>query len=158
MNVLLTMIMLWLAANSDLPANSELPKVEFVLAEEITLLRYGALLSEEKRREVLAKHRQTISLGKPPDVVAVYIDAKKTIFLPEEWTWNSPVELSSLVHEMVHHLQNLSGMKFACSQEREALAYAAQNRWLGLFGHDLEHDFGIDPFTLLVSTRCINGL
>jgi len=55
---------------------------------------------------------------------------------------------------MVHHLQNLAGIKYACPQERERLAYEVQERWLGLFGRDLLRDFEIDPFTLLVSTQC----
>jgi hypothetical protein len=156
MNTLLTAIMLWLTCNFDLPVVYERPRVEFVPAVEITLLRYGPLLSAEKRHEVLAQYRNNMAMGEPREVVAVYIDTTKTIFLPEEWTGDSPAELSILVHEMVHHLQNLAGEKFACLQERETLAYAAQNRWLGLFGHDLERDFKIDPMTLLVSTHCVN--
>jgi hypothetical protein len=44
--------------------------------------------------------------------------------------------------------------KFACPQEREELAFKAQKRWLGLFGHDLMQDFQIDPFSLLVKIHC----
>jgi hypothetical protein len=45
-------------------------------------------------------------------------------------------------------------LKHECPQEREKLAYLAQERWLGLFGHSLESDFDLDPFSLLVKTRC----
>jgi hypothetical protein len=41
---------------------------------------------------------------------------------------------------MVHHLQNLQNVaktKFECPQARKQLAYAAQQRWLGLFGRTL---------------------
>jgi hypothetical protein len=41
-----------------------------------------------------------------------------------------------------------------CPQEREKLAYLAQERWLGLFGHNLESDFDLNPFSLLVKTKC----
>jgi hypothetical protein len=61
-----------------------------------------------------------------------------------------------LVHEMVHHVQNVGGLKYACPQEREKLAYTAQERWLGLFGRNLEADFEIDAFSLLVKTRCLH--
>jgi len=54
----------------------------------------------------------------------------------------------------VHHVQNVAGLKYACAQEREKLAYEAQERWLGLFGHSLERDFELDGFSLLVKTRC----
>jgi hypothetical protein len=75
--------------------------------------------------------------------------------LPDAWTGDTPADLSILVHEVVHHLQNVGKLKFECPQEREQLAYKAQERWLGLFGRDLLHDFEIDPFTLLVSTKCM---
>jgi hypothetical protein len=78
----------------------------------------------------------------------------RTIYLPKTWTGDTPVELSILVHEMVHHLQNLAGMTFACPGAREKLAYAAQKDWLALFGHDLFTEFETDAFTLLVRTEC----
>jgi hypothetical protein len=59
------------------------------------------------------------------------------------------------VHEVVHHVQNVGGLKHACPQEREKLAYMAQERWLGLFGRNLEVDFDLDAFSLLVKTRCL---
>jgi hypothetical protein len=64
----------------------------------------------------------------------------------------TPAELSVLVHEMVHHRQNVGQLKFACPQVREELAYKAQNGWLGLFEHDPEHDFQLDGFSILVKT------
>ena len=65
-----------------------------------------------------------------------------------------PAEVSVLVHELVHHLQNVSRMKFTCPQEREKDAYAAQHAWLALFGRTLEQEFEIDPMTVLVRTNC----
>jgi len=56
---------------------------------------------------------------------------------------------------MVHHFQNVAGLKYACAGEREKLAYDAQERWLGLFGKSLESEFRIDPFSRLVKTRCL---
>ncbi len=87
-------------------------------------------------------------------IVSVYDDATKTIYLPEGWTGATPAELSILVHEMVHHLQNTGRLKFECLQEREQLAYRAQEQWLSLFGGSLLHDFEIDRLTILVTTRC----
>jgi len=55
---------------------------------------------------------------------------------------------------MVHHLQNVGQLKFECPQAREEIAYKAQNQWLGLFGHDLEQDFQLDGFSILVKTKC----
>ena len=150
MQALLTVIVIWLSANFDLPTIHEHPRVEFLPASKIATLRHTARPSsgqlDETSAPAPAGQRAT---------VAVYDDATKTISLPEGWTGSTPAEVSILVHEMVHHLQNLGKQRFECPQERERLAYAAQEKWLGLFGHDLLSDFEIDPFTLLVSTRCI---
>jgi hypothetical protein len=88
------------------------------------------------------------------DTIAIYYDATRTIYLPEDWTGGTPAELSVLVHEVVHHFQNVLRLKYECPQEREKLAYIAQNRWLTQLGHSLEGDFHIDAFSLFVKTQC----
>jgi hypothetical protein len=153
MNALLTAISLWLSASFGLPATAENPKVEFLPPVEITLLHYRAFTAE-KRQAVLAEFQREMASDKRREVLAVYDDEKRTIFLPVGWSGKSAAELSVLVHEMVHHIQNLAGTKFACAQEREQLAYAAQQRWLGMFGRNLADEFEIDSITLLLSTRC----
>jgi hypothetical protein len=88
-------------------------------------------------------------------VEAFYDDATRTIHLPKGWSGRSPAELSVLVHEMVHHVQNVAGLTYACPGEREKIAYAAQRQWLELFGGDLMKEFRLDPMTLLIRTNCI---
>jgi hypothetical protein len=75
--------------------------------------------------------------------------------LPEGWTGKTPAELSVLVHEMVHHLQNVSGQKFECPAAREKPAYLAQDKWLKQFDQTLEQDFEVDLFTIVVKSACI---
>jgi hypothetical protein len=89
------------------------------------------------------------------DIVSLYSNESKTIFLLDGWTGKTPAELSILVHEMVHHLQNVGQLKFACPEEREELAYKAQDSWLHLFGRDLESDFQMDAFTIIVKSKCL---
>jgi hypothetical protein len=55
---------------------------------------------------------------------------------------------------MVHHLQNMAGIKYACPAAREKLAYTAQQEWLELSGRDFFEAFETDPMTLLVRTTC----
>jgi hypothetical protein len=88
------------------------------------------------------------------DIVSLYSNEAKTIYLRDGWTGTTPAELSILVHEMVHHLQNVAQLKFACPEEREELAYKAQNGWLNLFGRDLEREFQMDGFSILVKSKC----
>jgi hypothetical protein len=136
-SLLLDTIVLWLAANFDLPTSAEVPALVSRPAAELVAMRYGRAAA--------------VPAG---DVVALYDDARRTIYLSEGWTGRSPAELSVLVHEMVHHLQATADRRFACPGEREALAYRAQDAWLGLFGTNLESAFGIDATTLLVATAC----
>ena len=145
MTELLTTIVLWLSINFGISANYDHPRVEFASPARMAALRHKGFSAGSQADE---------AVGRPGDIVSVYLDDTRTIYLPDGWTGRTPAELSILVHEMVHHLQNAGGLKFACPQEREALAYEAQERWLGLFGHDLLRDFQIDPFTVLVKSKC----
>jgi Domain of unknown function (DUF6647) len=146
---LLATIAAWLSANFDLPATDR-PQVEFVPPARITAFRYrGFAQPQAESRDDRAMH----DAGR--ETVAVYDDATRTIYLSEGWSGATPAELSVLVHEMVHHLQNRAQLRYECPQEREKLAYAAQDRWLGLFDRTLAGEFEIDPFALLVRTRCL---
>jgi hypothetical protein len=148
---LLIAIETWLSNQFDLPNIKDHPRVEFVPPEKIAALRSNGLLSDPGARSAPSDQRTS-----PPqhDTVAVYYDPTRTIYLPESWTGGTAGELSILVHEMVHHFQNVLALKHECPQDREKLAYLAQERWLGLFGHSLESDFDLDPFSLLVKTKC----
>ena len=136
---LLTAITIWLSRNFNLPLVEDMPRIAFVPAKVIGELRYGS----------------ASDLPGAGEVVAVYNDDAQTIYLAKGWTGTTPAELSILVHEMVHHLQHVAGMRFACAEAREKLAYEAQQKWLALFGRDLFRDFDTDPFTLLVRTECL---
>ena len=123
----------------DQPLPATLPRIDFATPERMQAMHHGT--PEGGERAVLT-------------VVALYDDAGRTILLPEGWTGATPAELSVLAHEMVHHLQNLSGRRYACGAEREAEAYDAQGRWLALFGETLEGAFELNPLTLMVLSRC----
>lgn len=138
MTALLVALVTWLAANYDLPAIYDLPEVRFVPAVQISDLHY---------RDVI------ISWRRP--VVAAYDDASRTIFLDDAWTGQSAEERSILLHEMVHHLQNLARHQYPCPEAREKLAYEAQEHWLGLFDLSLTAAFELDPLTIAISTACI---
>jgi hypothetical protein len=147
MDALLTAMVLWLSLNFGLPATYGHPKIEMVPTTELVFLRYHTLTSE-KRREISA------SPGVSREVVAIYDDSKKTIFLSDGWTGRTPAELSVLVHELVHHLQKNAGFKYECPAAREKLAYDAQEKWLSLYGLSLMSEFEMDSFTLMVKTTC----
>ena len=145
MDALLTTIVLWLSINFALPANFDHPKIDFLNDGQMNELRYGPLLRTKPVDRTDSARR---------GVVALYHQASRTIYLPVGWKGNTPAELSVLVHELVHHLQSTNGARFECPQEREQIAYQAQDRWLRLFDSDLAREFEIDPFTLKILTAC----
>src|SRR5262245_12235420 len=109
MKILITLIIAWLSSNFDLPATYEHPSVQLVSSQHLVAMRYGAIASAG---------------GSQP--LALYHDSSRTIYLSDNWTGATPAELSVLVHEVVHHLQNVGKLTYQCAAAREALAYAAQ--------------------------------
>jgi hypothetical protein len=148
MDALLAAIVVWLSANFALSASFDHPRIEFAPPHKIVALRYGGFTK--------GQWQTGAPLGFPAsgDIVSIYDDNARAIYLPEDWKGRSPAELSVLVHEMVHHLQNVGGLRFECPQQREQLAYEAQERWLALFGRDLSGDFGMDRLSILVKSKC----
>ena len=151
---LLTEIVTWLSANFDLPAIQDHPSVQFVSPAKLASMRYedkGCLPDRLCETGVY----EPIEAAHQREVVALYEDTTRTIFLSDLWTGTTPADQSVLVHEMVHHLQNLGELKFECPRAREKLAYTAQDRWLKQFGKDLETEFEVDMFTIFVSSACM---
>ncbi|MGC2776583.1 MAG: DUF6647 family protein [Bradyrhizobium sp.] len=153
MDALLTTIVLWLAANFNLPVTSHHPKIEIVPPMEIVFMRYGAF-TPEARRDISSRYVTAGASGRGREVVAVYAHKRNAILLPQGWSGATPAEMSVLVHELVHHLQESAGLPYECPAAREKAAYAAQEKWLGLFGLSLLSEFDIDAFTLKISTEC----
>jgi hypothetical protein len=153
MDALLTAIVIWISANYALPASLNHPRIERVASVEMAGLRYKGLLSALQRKTIALQDQES-SFEKRRDVVALYNDQTRTIYLSDKWAGTTPAELSVLVHEMVHHLQNEAGISYECPAEREKLAYEAQDNWLRLFGRNLEQEFEINGLALLVSTSC----
>ncbi len=102
---LLTAVVTWISANFELPPNYNHPSIKLVPAVEITFLRYKAFTLAEQR-ELLSLQIEGTAHSTRREAVAVYDDLTKTIFLPHSWKGETPADLSVLVHEMVHHLQN----------------------------------------------------
>src|SRR5262249_28907893 len=134
---LLTTIEIWLSTQFDLPVVQSHPRIELVPAAKIAAMRYCGLNPDGATQPALGADFD----GSKPNVVAVYSDSTRTIYLAEEWTGGTAAELSVLVHEMGHHLQNVGGLKYECPQAREQLPYTAADRWLALFWHSLVQDF-----------------
>jgi hypothetical protein len=128
MDALLTAIVIWISANYALPASLNHPRIERVASIEMAGLRTNGLLSALARKST-ALEEQESSFEKRRDVVALYNDQTKTIYLSDKWAGATPAELSVLVHEMVITFRT-SRHRLRMSAEREKLAYEAQDNWL----------------------------
>jgi len=140
----------WVAAEFGLPAVDRLPRIELVSSERLARLRYGSLLKHTSNAAMDPRALNAMLR----DTVAIYSDTEQTIYISNRLAGDVAVYLSVVVHELVHHAQNRAGLTFNCPQEREQLAYAAQERWLGHFGKSLAAEFELDGFSLLTKTRC----
>lgn len=127
----------WLQSEYQLAQPASQPVIVAMPQAELLTRRYGEGVDSD-----------------PGDVVALYDAETGSILVSEAWTGDTVAEISILVHEMVHHLQQDAGTVFACPAERERLAYRAQDDWMQLFGQDLQGAFGIDPALILVATVC----
>ena len=134
----------WLSANFDLPAPRTLPRIERASGERMHALRYGGAPAHAG------------SESAHDDIEALYDDATRTIYLRPGWTGRTAAEVSVLVHELVHHLQNEAGLRYTCPEARERLAYEAQDRWLAGTGRRLMDEFRLDAMTVLFRTRCMH--
>jgi hypothetical protein len=112
MEALLTAIVTWISINYALPATTELPTMRFTSPVEIAFLHYQATTPEARKQIVDAYAAQPA--GEQRQVVSAFDTKNDIIFLHEGWTAGTPADLSTLVHEMVHHLQTAAGMRFAC--------------------------------------------
>lgn len=147
--MMLAWIATWLSATLSLPQIYEYPQVKFVSQEEI----YAASLS--RKSDDLAVQATPVAPARSR-IEALYDDKSRTIYLDRHWTGLTPSEISVLVHEMVHHVQNLEGLRYECAEAREELAYVAQNLYLTTYGLSLAKAFRLDPVTLLVRTKCMH--
>jgi len=139
---LLEAIAIWVGAKLEQPVPASLPRLVFKPAGQIAVSRLKQYASEIMQQQ-----------GRP-NIISIYDSREKIIYLPDAWTGATAADLSVLVHELVHHFQEMHQTKFECDAEHEAKAFELQEKWLRLFGFSLEEEFQIDPFTLLVRTSC----
>lgn len=148
MQTLLFVLVSWISVNFGLSTTADQPRVTFATPAEMAELRQYRLASP-------ARPELSVNTGEGHPVHALYDDLGRTIYLSQDWTPTAAADVSILVHELVHHLQNAAGLEYDCPEAREKLAYQAQARWLSLFDQTLAGEFQIDPMTILVRTNCL---
>jgi hypothetical protein len=88
-------------------------------------------------------------------VVAVYDRKYRVIFLSTGWRADSIADRGTLVHELVHHVQEVARIPYPCLAARETLAYHLQAKWLRDNGvADPYTLMNVDEFTIMMHSLC----
>ena len=94
----------------------------------------------------------------PPEnasVTALYSRATKTVYLREGWRADDLRDRATLLHELVHHVQETRRLSYPCVAARERDAYYLQLQWLREHGVSDPYAFlEINEFTILVYSMC----
>lgn len=85
-------------------------------------------------------------------VAAYYDHNTETVVLPEGFDQLKTLDISILVHELVHHLQYKADLVYECYGAREAIAYDTQESYLKAAGLSLNMIIG--PLLRRLITTC----
>lgn len=93
--------------------------------------------------------------GGRTDVGGLYDPEAVTVYLRDDWDAASLRGRATLLHELVHHVQDFNKVPARCRAERERLAYKLTLEWLRQQGAaDPYAVLDIDEFTVLIRSMC----
>jgi hypothetical protein len=97
--------------------------------------------------------------GDQPDdgasVRGCYDQETQTVWLPHGCDPDDLLDQSTLLHELVHHVQTITRMAYPCPGARERLAYGLQAQWLREAGvEDPYAAMDMDEFTVAIRSIC----
>lgn len=93
--------------------------------------------------------------GGRTDVGGLYDPEAVTVYLRDDWDAASLRGRATLLHELVHHVQDFNKVPARCRAERERLAYELTLEWLRQQGAaDPYAVLDIDEFTVLIRSMC----
>lgn len=137
MEPLILALMVWINGVSGLPIPETRPIVQH---ESYETLWHMYAPEQEYRPDV---HK----------VKALY--ANDFIYLPDTWSADDLNYVSSLLHELVHHMQAHSDRSYECRGRKEAEAYDIQFDFLSSAGVEDPKDFvGVNSLFLAFVTQC----
>lgn len=127
-----------------------LPKIKIERHELVQVFAYGDF-------EYAQAESKGIALA---TVNAVYLRDNKTIYISDKFDINDPKTQVTIVHEMVHYLQDITGYTesvaghLACT---ESEAYDVQMLWQKINNIDVESIPFVYQQSLLAATRCMGS-
>ncbi|MEJ0062033.1 MAG: DUF6647 family protein [Alphaproteobacteria bacterium] len=119
--------------SGDIPINKELiGKLQAWIERETGYKAANqpiVVSSTDKFRQVMALNGALLSSG-----VALYIPGMIVLNNDDGGGGHDVVEISLLLHELVHHAQLFSKKQYQCNNAKEYEAYTLQNKWLAQQG------------------------
>ena len=123
MKEIIAWLMLWLGTNTYLNADHPHPTVILMPQAEMNSLYF-----KDNDHE-------------PDSLHGLYNKEDDTIILPDDWNKEDPFDMSVLLHELVHYLQDVNGMQFNCTQEMEKDSWPIQQNFLKkVYNYDWNYD------------------
>ena len=114
-------LMIWIGANTNYNVDVLEPKILFVTQDQLEQAYYGG-----EKYEGVTLH-------------GFYDTKLNLIILPDTWDRTDPWNISVLLHETIHYLQDVNQMKYPCIEEMEKDTWPLQKQYL-----KEEHNFDWD--------------
>ncbi len=132
MKEIITALLIWLGANSDFNVNMDIPVVLFLPQDQMEQRYFG----------------DTENHG---ELHGFYDIEQNIIILPNTWDRRDPWDLSVLLHEMIHYVQDQNETEFNCTAEMEKDSWPLQQKYL-LEIHNFKWDY--DKLWYLMVSSC----
>jgi hypothetical protein len=135
MDALIAVLSVWIALQTGLSAPPP-PRVVHVHPDALRDLAMNPNAQKERLR-------------------ALYGRGDRIIYLRTNWDGTALADRSELVHELVHHFQNVYALPYSCNAARETLAYNLQIQWLREQGVADPHDLlQTNEFFIVMTSVC----
>jgi hypothetical protein len=148
-------LLAWIAAKTGLAA-PEPPRIAFVPENQMRHLFDAAAGPDQQPQADVPANQGAGGAHRTSSVLAFYLHATATVYLPETWRTGGLRDQSILLHELVHHVERLNKVVAACPAALERQAYGLQATWLREQGVAEPYELiGTDEFTVALLSACM---
>jgi len=150
MKELVLSLMIWIGGQTGFPV-PEPPTISTKTTKEFVYFLNDCDNLEKKDKAVCVPTDQ-----KSREILALYNHITKEIYLPSYFNKNNMGHKAILLHELVHHMQYLSGYnkKVYCIPMLEKQAYDLMDLWLVENNAVMPEDLKIGPLLRFTITTC----
>lgn len=137
MKALILALMTWASAQTGLPVPDTPPIVKHATAEQM---------------HYMAQPGTEYDAASAQQYLGLY--ANGVMWLRDDWDVGNVRDVSVLLHEVVHHMQEEAGAEYRCRVASERVAHEAQFAWLEAAGLDPFETIGMNKLFYVMVTTC----